>query len=71
MDEKIREFLNLPAEAMPRARFANESDSEDFDAWQVLRQSAETGESVSDITYGAAIIVAADRDGWRDGIEIL
>lgn len=59
-----REFLALPVEALPSARFADEDDSWARDAWQVLRDVAATGQSATDLC-GTPVVVSADRPDWR------
>ena len=65
----IKNFLDLPAGALPRCRFTEPDDSWAADAWEVLRESARTGEAVQSLC-GTGILMTADRPEWRDGIEI-
>lgn len=65
----IREFLALPGEALPGARFADEDDSWAHDAWVVLRRHVKTGESIAELC-GTQIVLRADRPEWRDGVTV-
>lgn len=60
----IREFLALPVEALPGARFQDDDDSWAHDAWAVIRESAKTGESVESLC-GTGIVLHAARPEWR------
>jgi len=65
----VVDFLALPVEALPSARFAVEDDAWSGDAWAVLREIATSGETAEE-ACGSRIVVRADRDGWRDGKEV-
>lgn len=64
---KAKEFLALPAEALPSVAFAAEdTDLEDSVAWDILRAAA-AGKIGRLRSYGPIRLVA-DRDGWRHGV---
>lgn len=65
----VREFLALPGEALPGARFAEEDDSWAHDAWTVLRRHVQTGESIAELC-GTQIVLRAERAEWRDGVTV-
>lgn len=65
----IREFLALPVEALPGARFADEDDSWAADAWTVLRQHVKTGEPIAALC-GTSIVLTAARPVWQAGVTV-
>lgn len=66
----LKEFLALPVEALPRARFADEGASFSHDAWAVLRESARTGESIR-MLCGTDVLVSSTRHAgeWLRAVE--
>lgn len=60
---RVCEFLKLPVEAFPSARW---KDHDIGDAWASLREYAQSGEK----QYFDKVVIRADRDGWRDGFEV-
>jgi hypothetical protein len=65
--KKIKEFLALPAEALPGARLAEEDDAYAGGPWEILREAAQNGEAITALC-GTQIVVTADRDEWRHGV---
>lgn len=62
----VGEFLSLPAEAMPSARFASPDPGDQSERpWWALRRWYCAG-----IIPDAPIRIRADRDGWRGGIVV-
>lgn len=67
---KIREFLSLPSEALPQARFANPETAGNDNAWACLRDSLRDPSQQRLNHFGDKIVLQADRDGWRDGVIV-
>lgn len=67
----LEEFLALPVEALPRARFADEDASFAHDAWAVLRESARTGKSIR-MLCGTDVLVSSSRHAgeWLRAVEV-
>lgn len=62
--QTIREFLALPAVALPSAIPADRVDIDDgLDPYVALRHPTDW--------IGGNVIIRADRDGWRDGFLVL
>lgn len=67
--QTVRDFLRLPAEAMPSAIYLDDADVEDIGTpWRQLRQYAYGSDPA--IHLGERVILTADRDGWRDGVVV-
>lgn len=62
-------FLALPKTTLPNAQFIGEEDSWAQDPWEVLRESARSGQSCESIC-GSKIRAQADRNEWIGGIII-
>ena len=61
----IKDFLDLPSTAMPRAV----SDCPDDQCWTALRLIAQ-GKTAVGVCGAKTILLWADRDEWRDGIIV-
>ena len=64
---KIQNFLNLPKEALPNARYLDDDDSWQHDAWASLREASSSGQTCEEVC-GTKIRVQADRPEWINGV---
>lgn len=70
-NQTAQDFLALPHTALPAAMFADDEWcwAISGDAWSTLRKAGQTGETCENIS-GSSVMVRADRDGWREWIEV-
>ncbi len=63
----IREFLDLPPEALPSAGWSRDVDADMGDAWPYLRDAVlpEPEQRMNHLRL--PILLKADRDDWRNG----
>jgi len=66
--DTVRRFLNLPAEAMPSARWLTDDPDPPCTAWEHIRAFADAPECC--MIWGDQIGLHADRDEWQDGVTI-
>ena len=64
----IREFLALPPEALPGVTGDDRQDSPG-DLWAAARLMS-CGRLAAGRCFSRTLILAADRDGWREGFEV-
>jgi hypothetical protein len=62
--QTIREFLALPAEALPAACWAEPTDQDAASAWPMLRDAVLPDDEQRMNHYGERIRLHADRPGW-------
>lgn len=68
----VREFLLLDATTLPSAQYCSEPWDNTPDAWRVLRQMEETGETAYEASCGfiAPILLRAETEKWSIGVKI-
>jgi hypothetical protein len=68
--QTIREFLALPAEALPGADWLDPGDADEGSPYRHLRDAIRP-ESAQQLNHvGQRVRLHADRDGWRDGVIV-
>lgn len=65
----IRAFLDLPAEAMPSAVHLH-AEPMTADPWAAIRDYMLPDDAREYSHAGDEIRLRADRDGWRDGVNV-
>lgn len=63
----IKSFLALPPEAMPSAEWVDGMD-DNGSPWRHLRDYVRNQQELNHL--GETVRLAADRDGWRDGVTV-
>jgi len=67
-EQTIRDFMRLPPEALPSARWTDERENDD-DPWPFLRDYVANEQTM--LHDGDSVRLTADRDGWRDGVVVV
>lgn len=67
--QAVRDFLSLPAGALPAAIFLRDADDDIGSPWSLLREYATDPDGC--MRWGAPILLTADREEYRDGVRVV
>lgn len=65
----VRDFLDLPHEALPSAIWLRACDEDLGSPWTLIREYAADQDGC--MRWDAPILLTADREGWRDGVRVV